>query len=189
MRQAVTRVSGRCGTACRQLVGQAGQPDKRQCWRGSRKPKSEKERPCDAYGSPRTGGGEVHLGHHPKKAGPRWGTPRVSPPPPDTPGGDITARGVGVTVSRSAGRSVGRSVGPSVRPSVGRRVGEWVGGAVGQWSDANAKLFGGRASRAVGLAPSAPGATPDFTRAEPARGVAHLGLHRGHRMPQVGTSR
>ena len=37
---------------------------------------------CNGYGSPGTGGGEEHLGHHPKKAGPRWGTPRASPQPP-----------------------------------------------------------------------------------------------------------
>eukprot|EP00966_Prymnesium_polylepis_P274219 6335029-Prymnesium_polylepis.4 len=28
---------------------------------------------CNGYGSPHTGKGEEHLGHHPKKAGPRWG--------------------------------------------------------------------------------------------------------------------
>ena len=43
---------------------------------------------CAGYGSPRTGGGEVHLGQRPKKAGPRWGTPRATPWPPGAPGGD-----------------------------------------------------------------------------------------------------
>ena len=56
---------------------------------------------CAIYGSPRTGGSEVHLGHHNKKAGPRCGTPRASPRPPHAPGGDITARGVGVMAGRS----------------------------------------------------------------------------------------
>ena len=32
--------------------------------------------------SPHTGGGEEHQGHHQKKAGLRWGTPRASPPSP-----------------------------------------------------------------------------------------------------------
>ena len=93
---------------------------------------------CDVYGSPRTGGGEEHLGLHPKKAGPRWGTPRASLQPPRAQGGDITARGVGVTVV-SVGRSVGRSVGPSVR----RWVVGWVSGSVGRsvsWSDGKSKL-------------------------------------------------
>ena len=94
---------------------------------------------CNGYGSPGTGGGEEHLGLHPKKAGPRWGTPRASPQPLGAPGGDITARGVGGTVGRSVGRSQGRSVavgwrwsvGRSVDPSVCLSVGV-VGGSIGQ---------------------------------------------------------
>ncbi len=83
---------------------------------GFSKLKSPSHPPCNIYGSPRSGGGEEHLGLHPKKAGPRWGTPRASPQPSGAPGGDITARGCGWY-----GRSVWRSVGPSVvRPSVCR---------------------------------------------------------------------
>ena len=65
---------------------------------------------CAAYGSPGTGGGEEHLGLHSEKASPRWGTPRASLQPLGAPGGDITARGVGVTVASVLGRSVGQSL-------------------------------------------------------------------------------
>ena len=50
--------------------------------------------PVPFWSISREGGGEEHLGLHPKKPGPRWGTPRASLQPPRAPGGDITARGV-----------------------------------------------------------------------------------------------
>ena len=36
--------------------------------------------------------GFTHLGLHSSGAGPRWGTPRASPPPPGAPGGDIPVK-------------------------------------------------------------------------------------------------
>ena len=115
-----------------------------------------------------------------------------------------------MTVGRSVGRSVRRSVGRSVRPSV-RRCGwlvGWVAGcrSVSQLVGWQVKTITvhGHVSRLVAsvegplrpgrggsdsLAPNTWGHTSGFTRAEPARGVAHLGLHRPRRVPQVGTSR
>ena len=77
------------------------------------------------YGSPGTGGGEEHLGLHPKKAGPRWGTPRASPQPPGAPGGDITP-GEDITAREVMGGTVGRWRSVPVRPSDRRSVGHTV---------------------------------------------------------------
>merc|ERR1711938_434619 len=48
-------------------------------------------RPRSASLAPNTSG-FTHLGLHSSGAGPRWGTPRASPPPPGAPGGDIPVK-------------------------------------------------------------------------------------------------
>ena len=94
-------------------------------------------RTCDAYGNPRTGGGEEHLGLHRQIAGPRCGTPRASP--------RVHGRRmpqVGTSTACMRGRGGGSGLGMGIMVGLGIGMSAATGTMGSPWQSSGCWLYG-----------------------------------------------